>query len=278
MRDDFSQKAKDILAKRVGFVCSNPDCRMHTIGPNSDVSKCTSVGVAAHVTAASQGGPRFNPDLTSNERGEIGNGIWLCQSCARLIDSDPGSYPVDRLLHWKAAAEQEAAVRLNRQMRSSPGVQHSEVQELQPNGYYEHMLDGCKVRFFLDAGNNLHCEQEFENGAIAYCVVDEGGNIVDLKLPYPLEEYSLEVDPSLLLRKSIEHLGNGQTREVFELKWGKRAVLIRDPRGRICDIRIERGVRMDHIRRVFIIEAPLFKKTEEKTGPASLTEPVVSLR
>ena len=38
-RDDFSLTVKDILAKRVGYVCSNPNCKRHTIAPNSKEDK-----------------------------------------------------------------------------------------------------------------------------------------------------------------------------------------------------------------------------------------------
>jgi hypothetical protein len=29
MRDDFSERTKEILAGRVGYRCSNPECRFH---------------------------------------------------------------------------------------------------------------------------------------------------------------------------------------------------------------------------------------------------------
>ena len=32
MRDDFSQTTKDLLANRVGWKCSNPNCRKATRG------------------------------------------------------------------------------------------------------------------------------------------------------------------------------------------------------------------------------------------------------
>ena len=57
-------------------------------GPHSNPQKRVSIGEAAHITAAAEGGPRYNPDLTPEERSSIENGIWLCKSCARMIDSD----------------------------------------------------------------------------------------------------------------------------------------------------------------------------------------------
>lgn len=48
MRDDFSVGVKEKLAARVGFHCSNPQCRASTSGPHLDSSKVINIGVAAH--------------------------------------------------------------------------------------------------------------------------------------------------------------------------------------------------------------------------------------
>src|SRR5436309_1512680 len=108
MRDDFLTATKEQLARRVAFKCSNPACRRTTSGPHTFVSASVSIGVAAHITAASPGGPRFDPVLASNERSAIENAIWLCQSCAKLIDADPVRYTVPVLTSWKEAAESAA--------------------------------------------------------------------------------------------------------------------------------------------------------------------------
>ena len=80
MRDDFSQKTKDTLSERVGGKCSNPNCRRETKGPHSDAQKRVSIGQAAHITAAAPGGPRYDPNLTPDQRKDIDNAIWLCDS------------------------------------------------------------------------------------------------------------------------------------------------------------------------------------------------------
>src|SRR4051812_35713863 len=100
-RDDFSKYMLDILAKRVGVRCSNPACRKLTTGPRTDSTRIVNIGVGAHITAASPGGPRFDPMLSNEERQSAENGIWLCQNCAKLVDNDPTRYPVDILRQWK---------------------------------------------------------------------------------------------------------------------------------------------------------------------------------
>lgn len=108
MRDDFPRPVVETLAKRVGNRCSNPACRKRTSGPHTDDNKALNVGVAAHVAAASVGGPRYDPSMSSDDRKGIGNGVWLCQSCAKLLDNDELRYTKELLLRWKQDAEQEA--------------------------------------------------------------------------------------------------------------------------------------------------------------------------
>jgi hypothetical protein len=53
-----------------------------TSGPQEDPAKALNVGVAAHITAASAGGPRYNcynPDLPPEERSASSNGYRLVQ-------------------------------------------------------------------------------------------------------------------------------------------------------------------------------------------------------
>src|SRR5690606_12780416 len=106
-RHDFTAKTVDILGKRVGYLCSNRYCRKHTIGPNADPEKATIVGVAAHITAASPGGPRYDISINEKERKSIENGIWLCVNCSTLIDKDPNAFPVDLLKSWKTTSESQ---------------------------------------------------------------------------------------------------------------------------------------------------------------------------
>ena len=108
MRDEFSPTIKDLLSKRVGNRCSNPNCRQLTSGPQVDLNKALNVGVAAHITAASPDGPRYDSTMSPEQRKSANNGIWLCQKCAKLVDNDPSRYTVELLNEWKANAENEA--------------------------------------------------------------------------------------------------------------------------------------------------------------------------
>src|SRR5260370_14563223 len=105
MSDDFSDTVKKALAARVGHLCSNPECRALTSGPQDDPAKAVNIGVAAHITAASAGAPRYDPDLLPEERNAPSNELCLCQYCAKLIDNYPTQLTVEVLKKWKTATE-----------------------------------------------------------------------------------------------------------------------------------------------------------------------------
>lgn len=109
MRDDFSKQNKRILGDRVAWKCSFPGCSEITVGPgNKDESHVLKLGVAAHITAASPGGPRYDPTLTNEERSSLKNAIWLCNKHGDLIDKDFTEYSEETLRQWKAQAEEKA--------------------------------------------------------------------------------------------------------------------------------------------------------------------------
>jgi len=119
-RDEFMPDVKDILAKRVGMRCSNPNCRHATSGPQEDIRKVLNIGVAAHITAAAVNGPRYDKNLSAQERSSVENGIWLCQNCGKLVDNDARQYPTDLLRRWKQLSEE--AARLNIESPINVGV------------------------------------------------------------------------------------------------------------------------------------------------------------
>ncbi|HBR1079936.1 TPA: hypothetical protein L9L52_003150 [Klebsiella quasipneumoniae subsp. quasipneumoniae] len=107
LRDDFVGKVKEKLRARVGNKCSNPDCRVYTTGPGTK-DKIDSIGVAAHICAASPGGPRYDINMTAKQRKSFDNGIWLCSNCSIHIDRDVERYTVHLLNKWKKEAEEKA--------------------------------------------------------------------------------------------------------------------------------------------------------------------------
>ena len=109
-RDNFKAEVKVKLAQRVGYLCSF--CQKPTLGPRMGEEGVLNLGTAAHIKAASPGGPRYDASQTPAERSHIDNGIWLCNNHAHMIDHDPREYTVDVLRKWKAKAERRALEQL----------------------------------------------------------------------------------------------------------------------------------------------------------------------
>jgi len=133
MRDEFTLPVKDTLARRVGFRCSNPACHQPTSGPQEDATKAVNIGVAAHVTAASPGGMRYNPQLTAEERTSAQNGIWLCQACAKLVDNDAQRYAVQILQRWKTISEAAALRALEKREADDDELLFLRLEQLMPD-------------------------------------------------------------------------------------------------------------------------------------------------
>lgn len=102
-RDNFLKSTRDKLANMAGHSCSL--CNALTTGPTLDGSNVSSMGVAAHITAAAPGpgAARYDDSMTPEERRSEANGIWMCQTHARLIDRDEKGFPVEELLRIKRA-------------------------------------------------------------------------------------------------------------------------------------------------------------------------------
>jgi hypothetical protein len=133
VRDDFSQRIKRTLQTRAGHHCSNSGCQRPTAGPGQTADATINIGVAAHITAASPGtpdnpAPRYDKSLTPRERSDISNGVWLCQNCAKLIDSDVPRFPAELLRKWKQEAEERAFLAVSTSATHVP-ISFSELDE-----------------------------------------------------------------------------------------------------------------------------------------------------
>jgi hypothetical protein len=199
-RDDFPASVKQQLANRVNHRCSNPDCRATTSGPQLEPEGSINVGVAAHITAASAGGPRFNAALSQENRASAANGVWLCQNCAKLVDNDARRFPADLLWAWKAQAEAEAFEQIGKV--SSPAVKpaHTEgraaslnIRDLSELGGLN--LEGYRIFQALDLNS-------YSNGIDGSALILVDGRLDGLrgvikKDPYSgIETLDVQPDPS----------------------------------------------------------------------------------
>jgi len=153
MRDDFSAKTINTLSRRAGFRCSNPNCRKLTVGSNEIRDKSTLIGVAAHITAAAAGGPRFDRSLSPIQRSSIENAIWLCANCSTLIDKDFGKFDIDLLNKWKDDLETETANELRSNSINSTLLPNVEEISLEKSAFDKSLEEFDKVsnKIALDA-------------------------------------------------------------------------------------------------------------------------------
>lgn len=111
-RDEFTTKSKLQLAKRAGWLCSDPSCRRSTIGCNSDGDGEMNLGTAAHICAAAPDGPRYDPNQTPAQRRSPDNGIWLCKLHGTAVDARDSKFTVELLHEWKAQAQKDSCLRV----------------------------------------------------------------------------------------------------------------------------------------------------------------------
>ena len=108
-RLEFSTKTKLVLAQRVGYRCSCPECNNITIGPGDAPGSVVVLGEAAHIVGAVKSednlSPRADPTKTDEYIKNLDNGIWLCRHHHRLVDSKEKRYTVEELKKWKTQAE-----------------------------------------------------------------------------------------------------------------------------------------------------------------------------
>jgi len=87
-----------------------------TVAPSdTDDEKLLYIGKAAHISAAAQGGPRYESSLAEEQRSSIGNAIFLCSNCADMIDKNNGKdFSKELLLKWKLDHEKWVREQLNK--------------------------------------------------------------------------------------------------------------------------------------------------------------------
>ena len=135
-RDDFSKKTVELLARRAGGKCAICGCA--TWGPNDKPYTATNIGQAAHISAAAEGGPRYNPSMTPEYRSSIKNGLWLCSNCHDKVDRNVETYSVTVLKDLKTQAEAHA--------RKELGVPSTRSLEGTPKGdLLSHTISGAAI-------------------------------------------------------------------------------------------------------------------------------------
>ncbi|TEU22064.1 MAG: hypothetical protein E3J21_00740, partial [Anaerolineales bacterium] len=85
--------------------CAFLGCRRELVMDASQTDDESLVGEACHIVAQSPTGPRGDSPLPPKQRDHYDNLILLCKIHHKLIDDQPNTYTVQRLLQMKAAHE-----------------------------------------------------------------------------------------------------------------------------------------------------------------------------
>ncbi len=94
-----------------GNQCAAPDCTRSLIAKDGE----TIISKICHIEAANKKGPRFNSNMTDDERRHFNNLILLCDECHSIIDNmeNEEKYSVSLLKEWKKNHENEQLTKLN---------------------------------------------------------------------------------------------------------------------------------------------------------------------
>ncbi len=128
--DRFTQAVITTLAKRAANRCSNPDCNAITSGPAQKRAASVNVGEAAHIFGAHPGSARYDSTMTSVDRADITNAIWLCGNCHKLIDRDVARYRTGLLFEWQKEHERMISEQIGKagaELRSRYQSRHLEA-------------------------------------------------------------------------------------------------------------------------------------------------------
>lgn len=147
--NDFTKPIKELAAKKVGYLCSCPNCHRITLGSNHDGDNSVSVGQAAHIYPASEGFSRYDPSISSDFIKSEKNCLWLCPTHHTLVDKDPGKFTSGELLIWKKDAEKFASDQLELSTIKFGNLKDKKYDiDLLDSILYDYLKEGQLIRLF----------------------------------------------------------------------------------------------------------------------------------
>lgn len=126
-RDAVPGAQSKIVIQRSGDRCAYPDCGI-ALSIDAQVSddQPKAVGKVAHICAASPGGPRYDANMTTEQRGSADNLIYLCGPHHDVIDTQLNYHTVEFLTETKKAHERKVARAMSHAM-GKVGFEHLET-------------------------------------------------------------------------------------------------------------------------------------------------------
>ncbi|TDC10864.1 hypothetical protein E1267_02595 [Nonomuraea longispora] len=118
MTESEPKKRKPIVHKKpvlatirqlygTAFRCGMPGCGKPLYKMNNDTGEIVLNSHVSHICARSEGGPRWDPEMSEDKNRSESNLIPMCLEHALEIDRTPEHYPVELLHEWKRAQIEE---------------------------------------------------------------------------------------------------------------------------------------------------------------------------
>ena len=160
------------LYLKSGNQCAFPGCTHPLVDENGNF-----VGQICHIEAAMEGGERFNPKMSNEERRNYDNLILMCYD-HHIETNDVEKYPVEKLKQMKAEHEAKFSNVIS-QMKNS-------VEDYGKTPHYRKAVTCRKLAEVLKYG--LTEEQNLENAQIL-------NKILEKLMDVPVAEYSGVTEP-----------------------------------------------------------------------------------
>jgi hypothetical protein len=116
-----TEATKRLIWVGAGGLCSFPDCRRPLVERARDDGAAAQIGKVAHIVGQSEErGPRSQFSVPGLDRDCAGNLMLLCPTCHEVVDQQPTTYTVERLLGVKQAHEEWIRERLRTRLKTTP--------------------------------------------------------------------------------------------------------------------------------------------------------------
>jgi hypothetical protein len=247
-RDNFSSATILKLQKRVNSRCSKPTCRVPTHAPQKGSDGAITIGVAAHICAASPGGPRYDNEMSTKDRKSVANGIWLCSNCSAEIDRNSNDFSVELLREWKTQAEFKATQELGNKLPDVNDGQELLIsafsgnqKKLIPNAIANihnaaaSSLESLDPRFkitsqYIDGSTHFEIHAREEANIQMHIKAEESVNFEDQLQKLQSQGKDFEIACSAISftgSKLFEEILSNQPAGVFKLKAPKKLAVVR---------------------------------------------------
>lgn len=121
--------------------------------------------------------------------------------------------------------------------------------------YRSKLENGSEIRYIIRK-DGASVEFAYPDGAVMYVEMDNDGKVREYKNPYPLEEYTLLINPDEIIRTQETPLPENRKELRIVLKWARSIHATLNEKGQIIHITVEGGSHWDHPNRKIIPLSP----------------------